>query len=177
MKSVFCENILNVISEFAWNLRVDLEFEINQLIAFRECIPTSILKFTVDYSDGRYGECLNPWYRGMPYFPLELITDDPPFKQVLMNLHRWFEFNTWMRLRTYRAVFARHLHQFFNGSSEAWGKILVLLNSLPVGCAELDFLPDCPTNPLQQLLSEFEEAQLLPGYFSPPWRVSSKASS
>ena len=159
-------DIENLIAAFAWGVVCSLDSELNTLIRFRDCIPPCLLLTQVCWADHRYGRCLNPWYRGFPFTPFNLLGNEPPYVPGLRDLSYHMGRSIFSRLRTYPRVFQRHLDNFYCGDARAWNKILRFMVKLQCDCEPRPV----PFTLLEVLFLQLETAVLLPADFSVPWR-------
>jgi len=162
--------IENLIAQFAWGVKFKLKSELDTLIKFRECIPLCWISVHVQWKDShRYGKCLNPWHPMLPYTPLRLIKNNPPFKNGMLEMPNHMCQAFFRIIGTYRKVFQRYLIRFFLGDMSAWNKIFQHLINLQsqIDALNEDFL--YPETLLDSLLIELESAELLPPDFTVPW--------
>lgn len=171
VQTVLGPNITNIIVEFAWNVprkECNLWEELDMLIEFRASVPRCLLRIGIHWRGHRYGECMNPWYAGMPYTPLCFLSLFPPFVQQTPNLVRYIPLCGFRQLGTYRGVVQRHLDQFLKGDPMGWNKLLLFLWSVSPPYMELSHdWP--PLNLFEAVQGQLDGAELLPLNFELPW--------
>ena len=169
MNTILCQDIIQLICEFGWGVeKCKLTTEIALLIQFRNAVPPSCVKPLLSWHDSRYGDILNPWYRGMPYTPLCLIRHETPYvdlSDICNSISRYLFRN----MHTYWGVFRRHCQCVAHGSPLAWNKFILSIWAIVDELDEVGPLVNPPLNRMQLILLQAETAELLPGYFLQPW--------